>query len=141
MGGLWRLYYGGTFGQRLLGKFGPVIALMAFLAANLWFASSNPYTTLLAIPMGLLWWQGFRWASWLHMSYRFTMYTIPIAGAWAWLEGDWVLLAYGLSGLTGLAYPVGNRIQPTPWLGYTQWAELITGIAMVDSVVLMAWLT
>ena len=136
MGGLWRLYYGGTFGQRLLGKFGPVIFLMAVLGVNLWFASTNPYTALLAIPMAIMWWQGYLWGwdKWGSMLLRFTMYTVPISIAWGVLEGNEELFMYAIAGLSGLAYPIGNRIQPTPWLGYTQWAELITGIAMVAAV-------
>ncbi len=141
MGGLWRLYYGGFFGQRLLGKYGPLTFLAVALAANLWFSSDHPWTVTLALPMAALWIGGFGgWDRWDRMVKRYLPWTVGIACAWAVLEWNSWLLVYGLSGLSGLAYPIGNRIQPTPWLGYTQWSEVITGVAMIDTVVLLAWL-
>lgn len=141
MGGLWRLYYGGNFGQRLGGKYGPLTVLMAVLAFTLWMFSDNVYTVSLALPMAFLWIQGFdQWDKWVPMMVRYNVYTWPIAAAWIFLESDPWFLLYGLSGLSGLAYPVLNRLQPTSLLRYTQWAEVITGIAMIDTVIVLAWL-
>lgn len=138
-GALWRLYYGGTFGQRILGKYGPIATLWAALGATLWFTSSNPYTALLVLPLGIMWAPGFGgWDRWLRMACRFTMWTTPIAAAWAVLEADPWKATYAVAGLSGLAYPALNRLQPTPLLGYTQWAEVITGAAMIGGAVAVA---
>lgn len=86
--------------------------------------------------------QGFNgWDRWGHMALRYTLWSAPIAIVWAiTVASPWPLF-YGLAGLSGLVYPWLNRTQPTPWLFYTQWAEIATGVAMIDAAILIAWLT